>query len=146
MGRQQGVVVVQVAESLRAEAVRTSGLLQVDAGELPAALRRAKWAFAYRYATVPFELAFDVEKVQPRITVDSLVEARLLPERLTLDLTAVYTIEKAGVFRLEWDVPAGYDVRQVRGGRRCGPRRRRAGRCPPSRRREEDAAGGESLA
>ena len=34
--RQQGVVVVQVAEGLRAEAAKTSGLLQVDAGELPA--------------------------------------------------------------------------------------------------------------
>ncbi len=115
VGRQQGVVVVQVAESLRAKTIRTSGLLQIDLRELPAALRGAKWAFAYRYATVPFDLAFDVEKVQPRITVDSLLEARLLPERMTLDLTAVYTIEKAGVFRLEWDVPAGYDVRQVRG-------------------------------
>ena len=41
VGRQQGVIVVQVAESLRAEAAKTSGLLQVDAGELPAALRRA---------------------------------------------------------------------------------------------------------
>ena len=60
-------------------------------------------------------MAFDVEKVQPRITVDSLLEARLLPERLALDLTAVYTIEKAGVFRLELDVPAGYEIRQVRG-------------------------------
>ena len=59
--------------------------------------------------------------MQPRITVDSLVEATLLPDRLTLDLTAVYTIEKAGVFRLELDVPAGYDVRKVqRGERRPG--------------------------
>ena len=66
---------VQVAEGLRAEAAKTSGLMQVDAGELPPALRGAKWAFAYRYATVPFELALSVEKVQPRITVDSLLEA-----------------------------------------------------------------------
>ena len=35
VGRQQGVVVVQVAEGLRAEAAKTSGLLQVDAAELP---------------------------------------------------------------------------------------------------------------
>ena len=115
VGREQGVVVVQVAESLRAEATKTSGLLQVDANELPPALRSAQWAFAYRYAAVPYELTLGIEKVQPRITVDSLVEATLLPDRLTLDLTAVYTIEKAGVFRLELDVPAGYDVQKVRG-------------------------------
>jgi hypothetical protein len=115
VGRQQGVVVVSVAESLRAEAVKTSGLLQVDAAELPGSLRSIRWAFSYRYASVPFELAFGIEKVQPQITVDSLVEAAVQPDRLTLDLTAVYTIEKAGVFRLELDVPAGFDVKRVRG-------------------------------
>ena len=52
VGRQQGVVVVQVAEGLRAEAAKTSGLLQVDAEELPVGLQRAPWAFSYRYATV----------------------------------------------------------------------------------------------
>ena len=114
-GRQQGVVVVKVAKSLRAEAVKTSGLLQVDAAELPSALKRTKWEFAYRYATVPFTLTLDIEKVQPRITVDSLLEVDLQPDRLTLDLTAIYTIEKAGVFRLEWDIPPGFDVRHVRG-------------------------------
>ena len=115
VGRQQGFVVVQVTDSLRAEALKTSGLLQVDAGELPGGLRGARWAFSYRYASVPYELTLNVEKVQPQITVDSLVEASLLPDRLTLDLTAIYTIEKAGVFRLESDVPAGYDVQRVRG-------------------------------
>ncbi len=114
-GRQQGAVVVRVAESLRAEVAKTVGLLQVDNADLPAALKRAKWDFAYRYATVPFTLALELEKVQPRITVDSLLEVNLQPDRLTLDLTAVYTIEKAGVFRLEWDIPPGYDVRNVRG-------------------------------
>ncbi len=117
-GRQQGVVVVQAAEGLRAEAAKQSGLLQVDAGELPAALRHAKWTFAYRYAAVPFDLTLSVEKVQPRIVVDSLLEAELQPERLTLNLTAVYTIERAGVFSLVWVLPpefADYQIRQVRG-------------------------------
>jgi hypothetical protein len=100
VGRQQGVVVVQVAEGLRAETAKTSGLLQVDAKELPSALQAGKWAFSYRYATVPFELALDIDKVQPQVAVDSLSEAYLEPERLSLDLAAIYTIEKAGVFRL----------------------------------------------
>jgi hypothetical protein len=115
VGRQQGVLVVSVADGLRAEATKTNGLLQVDPAELPPALRSARWAFSYRYASVPFELALGIEKVQPQITVDSLVEAALQPDRLTLDLTAVYTIDKAGVFRLELDVPAGFDVKRVRG-------------------------------
>ena len=113
--RQQGVLVVQVAEGLRAEAAKTAGLLQVDAGELPAALAPGKWAFAYRYATADYRLALSVEKVQPEVAVDSLVEADLEPERLSLSLSAIYTIEKAGVFRLDLDIPAGYEVQQVHG-------------------------------
>ena len=115
VGRQQGFVVAQVGSGLRAEAAKTSGLLQVDANELPPALRSAAWTFAYRYASVPFELELAVEEVSPRITVDSLVEARLEPEKLTLDLTAFYTIERAGVFKLELDVPEGFEVRSVTG-------------------------------
>jgi len=115
VGRQQGVVVVQVASGLRAEATRRSGLFQVDKSELPEALRGGNWAFSYRYASVPFELELSVEKVQPRILVDSLVEAYLEPEKLSLDMASIYTVERAGVFRLQLDVPAGYEVRQVRG-------------------------------
>jgi hypothetical protein len=115
VGRQQGVVVVQVAAELRAEATRTSGLLQLDASELSEMLRRQAWTFSYRYAATPYELELGIERLQPQITVDSLVEARLEPERLTLDVTAIYNVERAGIFKLELDVPPGYEVRQVRG-------------------------------
>lgn len=115
VGRQQGVVVVQVAGDLRAEATQTSGLLQVDAAELPQGLQGTAWTFAYRYAAVPYELALDVEQVAPRILADTLVEAYLDPEKLTLDATTVLAVERAGVFRLELDVPAGYAVRTVEG-------------------------------
>lgn len=120
VGRQQGVLVLQLAESLRAEPTRSTGLLQIDAADLPGALARGKWAFAYRYAAVPFDLVLSVEKVQPRIVVDSLVEARLTPESLSLDVLAVYTIQRAGVFRLEMGIPAGYEVRQVAGREAAG--------------------------
>jgi hypothetical protein len=115
VGRQQGFVVVRVAAELRAEAAPGAGLSQVDAGRLPDPLNKEPWTFAYQYAAVPFELELSLEEVQPRISADSLVEARLEPERLSLDLTAVFVIERAGVFKLELDVPEGFDVRQVRG-------------------------------
>jgi hypothetical protein len=120
VGRQQGVVVVQVAPGLRAEAARQSGLSQLDAGDLPPALAKGKWNFSYRYAALPFDLALRVEKVQPRILADSFVEVRLGAEGLSERLLTVYTIERAGVFRLEFDVPEGYDVRSVRGAQGPG--------------------------
>ena len=65
--RQQGVVVVQIAEGLRGEVAKTSGLMQIDAAELPPALAKENWAFSYRYATVPYDLSLSVEKILPRI-------------------------------------------------------------------------------
>ena len=115
VGRQQGVVVVQVAEGLRAETAKTTGLLQVDASELPPELARGQWTFAYRYVAVPFDLVLSMEKVKPQIVCDSLVEAEVTPEALLLDVLSVYNIQRAGVFRLEMDLPAGYEVRQVHG-------------------------------
>ena len=64
---------------------------------------------------MPFELELAIEQVQARVTADSLVEAYLEPQRLTVDLTAVYNIERAGVFNLQLDVPEGFEVRRVRG-------------------------------
>lgn len=122
--RQQGVVVVQVGQGLRAEASSVRDLLQVDAGresrDLPERLRAGQWAFAYRYATVPYELKLDVEKVQPRILTDSLVEAYLEPDKLALDVLTIFTIERAGAFKLELDVPAGFDVLRVEGRAAAG--------------------------
>lgn len=115
VGRQQGVVAVSVAAGLRADAAKTTGLLQIDQAELPAALRGAQTALAYRYAAVPYSLTFDVEKVQPRLLADTLTEVHLNAERLTLDITAAITVERSGVFRFEFDIPEGYQLRRVVG-------------------------------
>ncbi|MEA3367221.1 MAG: hypothetical protein U9R68_03795, partial [Planctomycetota bacterium] len=117
VGRQQGVVVVRVAPGLRAEAVARTGLLQLDPSELPGPLAKGRWDFSYRYAALPFALALGVEKVQPRILADSLVEAHLGTEALEVNLLTVFTVERAGVFRFEVDVPKGFEVRSVRGAR-----------------------------
>ena len=115
VGRQQGIVVVGISDALRAEVTGRSGLLQLDASELPAALTGGRHDFSYRYASVPFELTLAIEKVQPEIRTRELVEAYLEPEQLTLNLLAVYDIARAGVFQLELNVPADFDVRRVEG-------------------------------
>ena len=119
-GRQQGVLVVDVDPSLRAEAARATGLMQLDRADLPAALSGGRWAFAYRYAAVPFELVMNVEKVQPQITADALLEATIEPERLTLEASIAYSIQRAGVFRFDLESPRGFEVVRVVGMERDG--------------------------
>ena len=120
VSRQQGVVVVDVAEGWQIEASKREGLTQLDAAELPPALAKRPHELAYRYAALPFALSLDAIKIKPRVLADELVLAYLEPEQLKLQLRATYTIERAGVFDLALDVPAGYDVREVRGDARGG--------------------------
>jgi hypothetical protein len=125
VSRQQGLVVVLVGEELSAEATLKTGLMQVDPeapGELSESLRvrswelgNRSWDFAYRYATVPFSLQLTTEKVQPRIESDTLVEVSLRAERITLDASTIFNIERAGVFQLQCEIPDGYEIRRVSG-------------------------------
>ena len=115
VGRQQGLVLVRAAPGLRVEAGKRQGLLQVDASKLPTKLARTKWQFSYRYAALPFELSLKVEKIQPRILVDALAEVHLQPESLTVDFLALYDVQRVGVFQFALAIPAGYEVRRVRG-------------------------------
>jgi len=113
--RQQGLVIVKMGSGLRAETAERSGLLQVDAKDLPPSLRSGKWDFSYQYAALPFSLVLNVGKVQPRVLTDALSAVHLTPEEIVTDFLAVYDIQKTGVFRLDVRVPAGFEVRDVRG-------------------------------
>ena len=115
VGRQRGVVVIKMGAGLRAEVVNRRGLLQLDSGELPSKLARGKWDFSYRYSALPFDVELSVEKIQPRILVDSLVEVHVQPEDLVVDFLAVHDVQKTGVFSLSLVVPGGYEVRDVKG-------------------------------
>ncbi len=122
INRQQGVLLVQVDQGLQATATPTRGLLQIDAPKQPKPADGGQWDFSYRYASADFGLELEIEKVQPQILADALVEAYLEPERLSVDLAVVYTVQRAGVFQLELDVPAGFEVRQVHGRAIAGAR------------------------
>ncbi len=119
VGRQQGVVGIGVAEGLRAEPIRWTGLLQMDAAEMPnpttGAGAAGPWTLNYRFAAVPYDLTLRVEKIRPRITVDAFADVRLDPQETVSELQAVYTIDKAGVFDLEFGLPQGYTLRSVHG-------------------------------
>ena len=115
VGRQQGVVLLRLGGELRAEVTKRVGLTQLDPSELPAEAGKGRWDFMFRYATLPLELSLAVQRVEPRVQVDELVEVFLEPEQLTVDLFAAFTIERAGVFQIELSIPTGYDVRDVRG-------------------------------
>ncbi len=113
--RQQGVVAVKVGQGLRAEPTDRKGLMQLDPAELPQPMAGEPWTFAYRFTSVPYDLKLKLDKVLPTIRVDQLVEAFLEPQSLTLELSSTHKIENAGVFQLEFELPAGFELLQVSG-------------------------------
>ena len=56
-----------------------------------------------------------VEKLQPLIEVDELVEVYLEPNQITADLLAILNIQRAGIYQIELEVPEGYEIRTVQG-------------------------------
>lgn len=115
VGRQQGIVAVDHAGSLRTTVLRRDGVYQIDRSGLPGTLAHLQPSYAYRYLSAPFELVMQVDKVQPRILVDSLVEASLSPEELIVRVAAIYDVQRTGVFELSMTLPDGLDVREVDG-------------------------------
>ncbi|MEZ6119201.1 MAG: hypothetical protein R3C28_21885 [Pirellulaceae bacterium] len=115
VGRQRGVVVVRLADELKAETVRRKGLSQLDASELDAALQKTNWTFAFGFANPDYDLAIRVETVEPSISVRQWTEVSVEPRQLTARLLAVYEIRRTGVFDLSVNVPAAFEIVQIVG-------------------------------
>jgi hypothetical protein len=115
VGRQQGIVVVKIDNSLRGETVSRTGLTQIDPDELPNELSGQNWTFAYRYASVPYDLRISVEKLLPDVEVAQLSEVYIQPDRITATLAAIYDIQRTGIFQIELLIPGEYTVRAVQG-------------------------------
>ena len=114
VSRNSGIVVVSVSGDLRAEPTQRGGLLQMDVAELPPALRNQKWDFAYRYASLPFDLKLNVKQILPLIDVEQLIEVALTPENLDVELSALYDVQLAGVFQVKLDIPPEFEIREIR--------------------------------
>lgn len=114
VSRNSGVLLVNLSTGLRAEPERKTGLLQMDVAELPGNLQKQKWEFAYRYASLPFGLTLNVKKIQPLINVDQLVEVSVRPEKLNVEVSAIYDIQLVGVFQLDLDIPKEFEIRGIR--------------------------------
>ena len=115
VGQQGGIVTINVGAGLRAEPTKRSGLMQMDAAELPQNLKNETSGFAFRYSGLPFDLALNVDKIEPQIAVDQLTEVYLDPQQMAMEVYSIHAIEQAGLFQLDFELPAGFEVRRVLG-------------------------------
>lgn len=113
VSRQQGLVMVRTEGDLRADVTTRTGLLQVDNQQV--GNQQGAWDFVYRYAAPPYELILKIEKLQPRVSAEEFVDIHVLEDQVRVDATTLFNVERAGIFQVEYDVPEGYTVREVRG-------------------------------
>ncbi|MDR0703587.1 MAG: hypothetical protein LBF88_01215 [Planctomycetaceae bacterium] len=116
-GRMQGILVVRAADELTIEPVTSNGLLRMDASELPETLRKSGnvWDAAYRIPATSYTLELEVGKVEPRITATSQINVRLLAGSLYTQILTMFDIEKAGIFQVSFEIPAGSQIQGVTG-------------------------------
>ncbi len=70
---------------------------------------------AYRYAQEEAALKLKVAPVSPEVRVDSLQRLSLGEERVVLAAELAVEITRAGIFRLSFPLPSGYEVESLRG-------------------------------
>ncbi len=113
--RQQGTIAVRVHPLLRAEIGERQGVSQLDVSELPPGWLTEESSFAFRYASPPYSLAFDVERIQPRVSIDQWVDYMIDAQQISVRAIGRYQIEDAGVFQVTALIPEGFELRRVRG-------------------------------
>lgn len=111
--RETGHVAVSTESPLRAEVLAQANLSQMDINELPKALKRGERVLGYRFLKHPYELKLGLTRITPRIEAQVVNRVTIEKNRLALDARVAYTIRKVGVFRLQVQVPAGFDVLAV---------------------------------
>ncbi|MDR2345880.1 MAG: DUF3060 domain-containing protein [Planctomycetaceae bacterium] len=108
-GRQQGIITVSTSSELSCEIVNTTGLLRMDLSELPKNLQSNKKLDAiYRITSPAYNFEVAINKVKPRITVDSQAIISLEHNNIAIDNLLIFNIEQAGLFQIKLHVPATF--------------------------------------
>jgi hypothetical protein len=110
--RENGIVVVGQSADLSLAVQQQSGLVRIEAGEVPEALRRPENQF-YKYYTPKFRLQVAVKPVEPRLLVDHRMQLVFRDDELQVLSRLAYTVERAGVFELRFKLPENLKIDRV---------------------------------
>ncbi|MGE5192204.1 MAG: hypothetical protein ACM3U2_06835 [Deltaproteobacteria bacterium] len=110
--RENGIVVVGQSADLSLAVQQQSGLVRIEASEVPEPLRRPENQF-YKYYTPKFRLQVAVKPVEPRLLVDHRTQLVFRDDELQLLSQLTYTVERAGVFELRFKLPENLKIDRV---------------------------------
>ncbi len=115
MERERGFLRVQAADGVKVEPEALPGWVQVDLQDLPPELGGSEpgSALAWRYPSRPGEARVSVRALEPRVSAAVGQRVGIRPEGVDLMAVAQLTVERAGIFGVEFDLPDGIEVVDV---------------------------------
>jgi len=110
--RENGTIIVGQSSDLSLAVQQQSGLVRIEAGEVPETLRRPENQF-YKYYTPKFRLQVAVKPVEPRLLVEHRTQLVFRDDEVQLLSQLTYTVERAGVFELRFKLPENLKIDRV---------------------------------
>ncbi|MDM8541197.1 ATP-binding protein [Desulfococcaceae bacterium HSG9] len=97
--REQGMIAVLAASSLRVKVKRSAHTSRIDFSEISKAKAGKNYAAAYRYFRHPFDLVLDVSMIEPRVFAQQKKRIAFTENLIDFTSDIFYDIKDAGVFR-----------------------------------------------
>lgn len=112
MERESGFLRLDAAEGVKIEPEAGAGLIQIDQQDVPEGLQSGAKGRAvyYRHPTRPAGLSVQVEDLEPRVSALLGNRIGVRAEGLELRAVANLTVDRAGIFGVDFDLPEGVEV------------------------------------
>ncbi|MBK03821.1 MAG: hypothetical protein CL920_10710 [Deltaproteobacteria bacterium] len=111
---QHGGVGLYAGAGLQLKVTGDKGLMQMDASEYATQYRTSVPEKAYTFIKPGFSLRVALQKIKPRVRAELAHFVELDGEQATLHTKATFKIERAGVFRFRFQLPQGWELRDVK--------------------------------
>lgn len=110
--RESGAISVKSSSDLTLTVEEQRGLLRVDENDIDQKLRHPGSLY-YKYYSLQFRLRVLAKPVEPRMVVDHQSQLVFRDDQLRLKSILNYSIDRAGVFELNFKLPEGLTIENV---------------------------------
>jgi len=111
--RERGFLRLRSADGVGIRPTTLANVFQTDLNSLPKPIRGGERAIGFRFPAIPYSVGLRTERIAPLVSL--LTRARLEVERRTIKLFTQlhFTVERAGLFSIEIDVPEGVTLTDI---------------------------------
>ncbi len=110
--RESGLIAVNHASDITLPIETQTGLVRIESSEIPESLRRPGGMY-FKFYTRDFDFRVRAKPVEPRIVAAQYTRLEFRDDELHLDATSTFSVERAGVFELRFQLPENFKVENV---------------------------------